>query len=150
MKPAKEFTSVFKEFQAFALRANAIDLAIGVALGAAFTAVVTSIVTGLFTPIIAAVFGQSNFATLYFTVHGSQFHYGLVVNAVITFIIVAVLLFFVVVKPLNALRRRLGMDKDTTHPKALCPACRTEIDREARRCPACTEALDAGWAANAQ
>jgi large conductance mechanosensitive channel len=149
MKPVAGVTSVFREFRAFALRANAVDLAIGVALGSAFTAVVQSIVQGLFTPVIGAVFGKSNFSTLYFTLHGSQFHYGLVVNSVITFVIVAVMLFFVVVKPLNGLRRRLGLESADAHLRAPCPACRTEIDLEARRCPACTEVLGERWSETA-
>jgi large conductance mechanosensitive channel len=136
---------VFAEFRAFALRANAIDLAIGVALGAAFTAVVTAIVQGLFTPLIAAIFGKTSFAKLYFSLHGSQFEYGLVVNAAITFLAVAVVLFFVVVKPLNHLRRRLGLDAGVSEPTAPCPACRTQIVTIARRCPACTEVLGPNW-----
>ncbi len=137
--------SVLKEFRAFALRANAVDLAIGVALGAAFTAVVQAIVAGLFTPLIAAVFGKQDFSTLYFSVHGSRFDYGLVVNAIVTLTIVTIVLFFLVVKPLNALRRRLGLDTNASLPKAPCPACKTEIDLRARRCPACTEVLEENW-----
>ena len=142
--------SELREFRAFALRANAVDLAIAVVLGAAFTAVVQSIVQDLFTPVIAAFFGQSNFATLHFTIHGSQFHYGLVVNAVITFIIVALMLFFFVVRPLTGLRGRLGLNGDEPAPRAPCPACRSDIDLRARRCPMCTEVLDEGWSESAQ
>ena len=145
MKAVTTVASVLKEFRAFALRANAVDLAIGVALGAAFTAVVQAIVAGLFTPLIAAMFGKPDFSTLYFTVRGSRFSYGLVVNAVVTLTIVAVVLFFLVVKPLNALRRRLGLDTNASLPKAPCPACMTEIDLRARRCPACTESLSENW-----
>ena len=139
-----------REFRAFALRANAVDLAIAVVLGSAFTAVVQSIVQDLFTPVIAAFFGQANFSNLHFTVHGSQFHYGLVVNAIVTFIIVTVMLFFLVVKPLNGLRRRLGLDAEVAEPKAPCPACRSDIDSAARRCPMCTEELPTGWATTTQ
>lgn len=145
MRAVNTVGSVLKEFRAFALRANAVDLAIGVALGAAFTAVVQSIVSGLFTPLIAALFGKPNFSTLYFKVHGSEFNYGLMVNAAMTLFIVAVVLFFLVVKPLNALRRRLGLDTNSSLPKAPCPACMTEIDLRARRCPSCTEQLDESW-----
>lgn len=149
MKPVEKSVSVLKEFRAFALRANAVDLAIGVALGAAFAAVVQSIVRGMFTPLIAAIFGKSDSSSLFFTVHGSHFHYGLVVNAVVTFIIVAVVLFFVVVKPLNGLRRRLGLDGENDRPKGPCPACRTDINLLARRCPMCTEELGADWSKDA-
>jgi large conductance mechanosensitive channel len=111
MKVVDRFASALKEFRAFALRANAFDLAIGVALGAAFTAVIQAIVSGLFTPFIGAIFGKQDFSKLYFTLHGSRFVYGLVVNTIVTLFIVAIVLFFVVVKPLNALRRRLGLDR---------------------------------------
>ena len=145
VKAVNTVASVLKEFRAFALRANAVDLAIGVALGAAFTAVVQAIVAGLFTPLIAALFGKPDFSTLFFKVHGSKFSYGLVVNAAVTLFIVALVLFFLVVKPLNALRRRLGLDTNASLPKAPCPACMTEIDLRARRCPSCTEQLDERW-----
>lgn len=146
MKAVDRFASTMKEFRAFALRANAVDLAIGVALGAAFTAVVSSIVSGLFTPLIAAIFHQPNFSNLTFTIHGSQFKYGLVVNAVISLLIISVTLFFLVVKPLNALRRRLGLDTNASLPKAPCPNCFTEIDKRATRCPACISDLHESWA----
>ncbi|HEY7930723.1 MAG TPA: large conductance mechanosensitive channel protein MscL [Acidimicrobiales bacterium] len=145
MKATKSVSSVFREFRTFVLRANAVDLAIGVALGAAFTAVIQSIVTDLFTPLIAAIWGNANFPALSFEIHGSKFLYGLVINALISFIIVAVAVFFLVVKPMNAVRRRLGHDSEP-QPRALCPACFTEIDLRARRCPACTEVLNEHWA----
>lgn len=139
--PSKALT----EFRTFALRANAIDLAIAVALGAAFTAVVSAIINDIFTPIIGAIF-KVNFARLTFTLHGSTFYYGLVINAIITFLVVAATLFFLVVKPMNALRKRFNLDHDPDAPAmAPCPACRTEILQVARRCPACTEQLGDAW-----
>ena len=150
MQPVKHFTSAMQDFKTFALRGNAIDLAIGVALGAAFTIVVEAVVADILTPLIAAIFGDHDFGALYFTIHHSEFHYGLVINAVITFVAVAFMLFFIVVRPLNSLRRRLNMDKDTSVPLAQCPACLTEINAAAKRCPSCTETLSEGWAIPAQ
>jgi large conductance mechanosensitive channel len=141
----ERFSSSLKEFRSFALRANALDLVIAVALGAAFTAVVQAIVQDLFTPLIAAIFGKSNFSLLYFTINGSQFHYGLVINAIVTFVAVAFMLFYLVVKPINSLRRRMGWDAAASDPKAPCPACLTDINPAARRCPSCTEKLAPGW-----
>ena len=134
-----------KEFRTFALRANAVDLAIAVALGGAFTLVVSSIVADLFTPIIGAI-SKTNFAKLKFTINGSIFSYGIVINALITFIIVAATLFYLVVKPMNALRKRYGLDEE---PPAMapCPACFTAIVKGAHRCPSCTERLTENWAA---
>jgi large conductance mechanosensitive channel len=138
-----------REFRAFALRGNAVDLAIAVALGAAFTAVVNSIVKNLFTPIIGVIFNK-DFSTWTFSIRGSEFNYGAVINAIITFVVVAIALFFFVVKPLNALRNRFHLDIDPDAPiKTPCPACRSEIDPLARRCPFCTEELAAGWAPEA-
>ena len=136
------------EFRMFALRANAIDLAIAVALGGAFTAVVTSLVNGMFTPIIGAIF-RVNFATLTFQINGSIFSYGSVINAVISFFIVALALFFFVLKPVNALRKRFNLDRDPDAPlTAPCPSCRSAINVQAIRCPACTELIGANWSAH--
>jgi large conductance mechanosensitive channel len=137
-------TATLKEFRAFAVKGNAIDLAIGVAIGGAFTAVVQAIVAGLLTPLIAAIFGQANFSSLNFTINGSHVSYGLVVNAVVTLLAVAFTLFFFIVKPLNALKRRLGHDAPAP-TVAPCPACLTDINLAARRCPQCTEQLAEGW-----
>jgi large conductance mechanosensitive channel len=145
MKAMKRVSSVLKEFRTFAVRANAVDLAIAVALGGAFTAVVQAIVAGLFTPFIAAIFGQPNFTSLHFTLNGSLFQYGLFVNAAITLFVVAFALFFFVVKPLYAIRSRLGYDTSPPPPMAACPSCFTDIDLRATRCPACTEQLSADW-----
>jgi large conductance mechanosensitive channel len=146
MRKVKGPSKTLSEFRTFALRANAIDLAIAVALGGAFTAVVTSLVNGMFTPIIGAIF-QVNFAKLTFSINGSVFSYGSVINAVISFFIVAFALFFFVLKPMNALRKRFGLDRDPDAPvTSACPACKTLITVHARRCPACTEHLEENWA----
>ena len=141
MRKVKVPSKTLGEFRTFALRANALDLAIAVALGGAFTTVVTSIVNGMFTPIIGAIF-QVNFAKLTFQIHGSVFAYGTVINAVISFFLVAFALFFFVLKPMNALRKRFDPTAPATAP---CPSCRTLITVEARRCPACTELLGEEW-----
>jgi large conductance mechanosensitive channel len=145
MKIVESFRNTIKEFRSFALRANALDLAIGVSLGAAFTTVVHAIVTSLFTPLIAAVWGNVNVSTLSFQIHGTTFNYGQAVNGAVSLFIVAATLFFFVVKPLNGLRRRLGLDTSASLPKAPCPACFTEIDIRSKRCASCTESLPVSW-----
>jgi large conductance mechanosensitive channel len=137
--------STVKEFRSFILKANAIDLAIGVAIGVAFTAVVTAIVKGFFTPMIAAIFGRSNFSTLYFTVNGSHFLYGLVLNAIFTMLTVGLVLFFFVVKPMAVMKRRDGYEPPVDPEMAACPSCLTSINVGASRCPACTESLASDW-----
>jgi large conductance mechanosensitive channel len=137
---------VLKEFRSFALRGNAIDLAIAVVMGLAFGAVITSLVNNLLTPLIAAIFGTANFASLTFTINNSVFSYGLFLNALISFVCIAAAVFFFVVKPTAALRRRLGWDPPEEPARSACPKCTTDIAIAASRCPACTSELGAGWA----
>lgn len=94
---------MLKEFRDFLLRGNVIDLAVAVVIGGAFGAVVTAFVAGLLTPLIAALFGQPDFASLDFAINDSRFLYGTVLNALISFVLIAAAIFFFVVKPVNAL-----------------------------------------------
>jgi large conductance mechanosensitive channel len=92
---------MLKEFREFILRGNVVDLAVAVVIGTAFTAVVNSTVRDLLTPLITAVVGEPNFGQLMFTINGSGFFYGNWLNAVVTFLSVSAVVFFLVVKPLN-------------------------------------------------
>jgi len=105
---------MLKEFREFILRGNVVDLAVAVVIGAAFGAVVTAFVADFVTPLIAAVGGQPDFAGLDFTINGSTFKYGHFINAVISFLIIGAVIFFFVVKPLNALaeRRKRGEEPE--------------------------------------
>ena len=109
---------MLKEFRAFILRGNVVDLAVAVVIGAAFTAVVNAFVKGLVTPLIAAIGGQPNFDDLKFKINGSEFLYGAFINAVVTFLIVAAVIFFLVVKPLNMLAARRMAQEPTPEPEA--------------------------------
>jgi large conductance mechanosensitive channel len=127
---------VLKEFKEFLFRGNLIEIAVGLVLALAFTAVVTSLVEDVLTPLIAAIFGQPDFSGLTFTINDSVFRYGEFLNAVIAFVLIAAVLFFLVVKPLNALaKRRAGEEEPTIRQ---CPDCLSEIPAEARRCAFCT------------
>lgn len=110
---------MFKEFKAFLFRGNVIDLAVAVVLGTAFTAIVDSIVGGLITPLIGVIVSK-DFSEMTFTVNGSTFAYGTVINAVIGFVAVAAVIFFAVVKPMQLMldRRRRGEEptEDTPAP----------------------------------
>jgi large conductance mechanosensitive channel len=131
------------DFKKFLFRGNVVDLAIAVVLGTAFTAVVKALVTDILTPIIAAIFGAHNFASLQFTIHGSTFAYGDFINNVITFLTVAAAMFFLVVTPINWLMaRRAQEDPDTKQ----CPECDSAIPIKARRCPECTTQLETATA----
>ena len=96
---------MFKEFKAFVLRGNVVDLAVAVVIGAAFGAVVTSFVQNILTPLIG-ILGKNDFSTLHFTINDSVFRYGEFFNAVISFVMIAAAIFFFVVKPLNVLAER--------------------------------------------
>jgi large conductance mechanosensitive channel len=98
---------MLKEFREFLLRGNAVDLAVAVVIGAAFGAVVTSLVEDLLTPLIAAIGGQPDFSDLSFTINGSRFRYGEFINTLISLVTIGAAVFFLVVKPVNALMVRL-------------------------------------------
>ncbi len=126
-----------KEFKAFLLRGNVVDLAVGIVIGAAFGAVVTALVRDLITPIVAAIIGEPDFSGLTFTINHSTFHYGDFINVLIAFLSISAAVFFFVVKPVNALmaRRKTGVDVESeTRP---CSECLSEIPRQARKCAFC-------------
>jgi large conductance mechanosensitive channel len=127
-----------KEFKQFLLRGNVVDLAVAFVLGAAFFAVVSAFIADLITPLIAAIFGNPDFSGLTFTVNSSVFRYGNFINVILAFIVIAAVLFFFVVKPVNALisRSRKQPPADPTTRK--CPQCLSEIPIDARRCAYCT------------
>lgn len=133
---------MLKEFKDFVLRGNVVDLAVAVVIGAAFGAVVTALVEDIITPIIAAIGGQRDFSSLDFTINDSVFRYGHFLNAVIAFVIIAAVIFFFVVKPMNILLARArppaGAVAVTTKT---CPECLSEIPIAARRCAFCTSEL---------
>ena len=97
---------MLKEFRSFILRGNLVDLAVAVVIGAAFGAVVTALVADIITPIIAAIGGQPDFSKLTFTINKSTFLYGAFINSVISFVIIAAAIYFLVVVPLNKLAER--------------------------------------------
>jgi len=103
-------SGIFKEFRDFVLRGNVLDLAVAVVIGAAFTAVVNSLVANVLTPFIAAIFGQPSFADINFDIGDATIEVGLFFEAVVNFLIVAAVIFFFVVKPVNVLleRRKRG------------------------------------------
>jgi large conductance mechanosensitive channel len=120
--------NVLAEFREFILRGNLVDLAVAVVLGAAFGAVVTSLVENLITPLIAAIGGEPDFSRLSFTINESRFGYGAFINAMLSFLLIASAIFFLVVKPVNALLARMKRDEEV-EPEAPAPdvALLTEI-----------------------
>ena len=106
-------TDVYKEFREFITRGNVIDLAVAVVIGLAFIAIINAVVSGLITPLIGMI-GGNDYRDLDFTINGSTFEYGLVINAIIQFLLIAAAVFFLIVKPINVLneRRRRGLEPD--------------------------------------
>jgi len=134
---------MLQDFKQFILRGNVVDLAVAVVIGSAFSAVVTSLVKDLITPLIAAIGGQRDFSNLSFTIHHSQFLYGDFLNAAISFVILAAVVFFLVVTPVNhfiAFSRRNQKSADPTTRK--CPECLSEIPAKATRCAHCTAKIE--------
>ncbi len=131
---------MLSDFKKFVLRGNVVDLAVAIVVGTAFTAMVAAFVKDFITPLIAAIFGKSNFSSLYFTAHNSRFYYGDFVDTVIAFLIIALVVFFAVVLPLNALMKRLNMlPKEEPEPETRdCPECLSEIPLAAHKCAYCT------------
>jgi large conductance mechanosensitive channel len=130
---------MLKEFRNFILRGNVVDLAVGVVIGAAFTAVVNGLVSSFLTPLIALLGGKDSFVDLSFRIAGTEFPYGQFLDALLTFLIVAAVVFFLVVKPVNELLERLRPEPPTAAPELRdCPECLSSIPAAAKRCMHCT------------
>jgi large conductance mechanosensitive channel len=128
-----------KDFKEFLLRGNLVDMAVGIVIGVAFAAVVTALVADLITPLLAAIGGKPDFAGLSFTVNKSHFLYGAFINALITFLVIAAVIFFLVVKPVNALMRRYKTEPPVDESVKQCPHCLSDIPAAASRCAFCTQ-----------
>lgn len=134
---------MFSEFRKFILRGNVVDLAVGVVIGAAFNNVVQALVKDMITPIISALGGTQHFADAHFTVHGSEFLYGDFLNVLISFLVIALVVFFFVVQPINKLTELAMRGKVPEEPSTKkCPFCISKIPKDATRCMFCTSKLE--------
>ena len=132
--------AVVKEFKDFILRGNVVDLAVGIMIGAAFNGVVQGFVKDLITPLVGII-GGFNFASLDFTVNKRVLLVGDFINLVVGFVILALVIFFFVVKPVNHLMSRRKQPEPAPANTKPCPYCATDIPLAATRCPACTSEL---------
>lgn len=133
---------MIKGFREFVLRGNVIDLAVAVVIAGAFGAVITSFVTNIVTPLIAAAVGAPDFSYLFVTVNNSKIMYGLFLNSLISFLLIALAVYLFLVAPMNAYiarRNRGEAPADPTTKK--CPECVSEIAVAAKRCPMCTSVV---------
>ena len=124
-------------FRAFLLRGNVVDLAIAVVIGVAFGVVIAAFVKDLITPLIAALGGQPDFASLYFTINKSKFLYGDFIDALLAFLIVAAVIYFFVVVPYTAMVERSRKEPPADPTTKKCTECLSEIPKDARRCAFC-------------
>ena len=136
-------------FKKFILRGNVVDMAVGVVVGAAFATMVTAFTKDLLTPLINAVVGKTgDFATFSFNLRGSVFNLGDFINAAISFLLVAVAVYFFVVTPVNALLARMKKEPSPPDPTTKkCPECLSEIPIDAKRCAHCAQPVPVGRAA---
>jgi len=131
---------MLKGFRDFILRGNVVDLAVAVILGAAFNAIVTSFVKDILTQLIAAVVGKPDFKDVVLKLNGTPIYIGNFLNAVIAFLIVAGVVYFAIVLPLNALMARLKKPApEAPSSMKTCPECLSEIPLAARRCAHCAQ-----------
>jgi large conductance mechanosensitive channel len=130
---------MLKDFKKFILRGNVVDLAVAVVIGAAFSAIVTALVKDLVTPFIAAIGGKPDFSNLYFTINNSKFMYGDFLNAVVSFLLIASVVFFFIVQPINQLVARANKNKESEEPtEKKCEFCLSKIPKDAKKCAFCT------------
>ena len=133
---------MLKGFRDFILRGNVIDLAVAVIIGAAFNAIVGSLVKDLLTPLIAAVVGKPDFSALVLQIGTSKITYGNFLNALISFLLVASVVYFFIVLPMNKIaehaKARKGIPAEAPSTK-VCPECLSEIPIAAKRCSHCTQ-----------
>jgi large conductance mechanosensitive channel len=123
-------------FRKFLFRGNLIDLAVAVVIGVAFNAVIQALIADIITPLIAAIGGKPNFAALSFTVHKSHFFYGSFVNSVISFAIIAAVVYYLIVSPATRITELATRSKEATERD--CPECLSSIPVMAKRCMYCT------------
>ena len=126
-------------FKAFLLRGNVVELATAVVIGVAFGVVITAFVKDLVTPLIAAIGGQPDFSSLSFTVNNSKFLYGDFLNALLAFILIAAVIYFLVIVPYTALMARSKKEPPADPTTRKCPECLSEIPIDAHRCAFCGE-----------
>lgn len=128
-------------FRKFLMRGNLIDLAVAVVIGVAFNAIVQALVANIINPLIAAIVHTPNFSALTFRIHGSIFKYGLFLNALVSFVVIAAVVYYLIVSPMTRFMSIADRKKEATTRE--CPECLSEIPVAARRCMYCTAQLAA-------
>ena len=120
------------------MRGNVVDLAVAVVIGAAFSQIVTAMSKDLITPIIGAIGGTPDFSSFKYSVNGSELLVGDFLNAIISFLITAFIIYFFIVVPMNRITARINRGKTEDPTEQVCPECLSLIPAKATRCKFCT------------
>ncbi|MDQ2679579.1 MAG: MscL family protein [Candidatus Eremiobacteraeota bacterium] len=140
---ARESRTVAQGFAQFLLRGKVVDLAVAVAIGASAGTVITTFVKNVFTPLVAALFGNhSKLGDAYFSLRGNQVRYGDFLSALISFLIIAIVVYFFVITPTNKLVTNAYFEPPPDPATRKCPECLSDIPKPARRCAYCTATVD--------
>jgi large conductance mechanosensitive channel len=132
--------SMLKGFRDFILRGNVVDLAVAVILGVAFNAIVGSLVSDVLNPLIAATIGKPDFSGVILHIGGGAIKIGNFFNAVVSFLIVAAVVYFAIVLPINAVMARIKKPAPPAPPATkACPECLSDIPVAAKRCAHCAQ-----------
>jgi large conductance mechanosensitive channel len=123
-------------FRKFLMRGNLVELAVAVVIGVAFNAVIQALISDIITPLIAAIAGKPNFSALTFTINHSKFSYGSFINALLSFVIIAAVVYFLIVSPMARVMARVDRNKEASTRQ--CPQCLSDIPVGATRCMYCT------------
>lgn len=129
---------MLKGFKEFLLRGNVVDFAVAVVIGAAFGAIITSFVKDIVTPLIGAIGGKPDFSGLYFTINHSKFLVGDFLNAVISFVMIAAIIYFFVITPMNHIMAKMKRGEKVDPTDKTCRECLSLIPIQAKRCKFCT------------
>ena len=132
---------MLKGFRDFILRGNVMDLAVAVVIGAAFTAIVNALVTDIVNPLIAAIVHKPDFSALIFELHGGKIKYGDFLNAIISFLLIAAVVYFVFVLPVNALMKKFRPAQAAPPTTRPCPECLSDVPLAAKRCSHCAQPI---------
>lgn len=129
---------MFKGFKDFIMKGNVVDMAVGVVIGIAFGGVITALVKDLVTPIIGVFGGTPDFSGIFFTVNHSKFMVGDFINSLLSFLIIAAVIYIAVVIPMNKVMEKMKSGKSVDPTEKACPECLSMIPIKARRCKFCT------------
>ncbi|MGI4828497.1 MAG: large conductance mechanosensitive channel protein MscL [Janthinobacterium lividum] len=134
---------MLKGFRDFILRGNVMDLAVAVIIGAAFTAIVNALTANIINPLLGAIIGKPNFDYLVANVHGGVIRYGTFLTAVVNFVLIAAVVYFLLVLPTQYLLKKFNPPKAEPPSTRACPECYGDVPVAATRCKFCTQPLPA-------